>query len=50
MDEFLYLWAFWGVLRSPVHLKLVMDVFGDLKTAWKQMNRHFLRTVLFFEP
>ena len=36
-DEYVYLWSQWGVLNTKLH-HLVKEVFGDLKTAWKQVN------------
>ena len=40
-DEYLYLWAQWGILNFE-HYKIVLKVFGNLESAWKRINRDFL--------
>lgn len=40
-DEYLYLWAQWGILNFEQY-KIVLKVFGDLESAWKKITRDFL--------
>jgi len=40
-DEYLYLWAQWGMLNFD-HYQNVKKHFGDLETAWKKIDLHFL--------
>jgi DNA processing protein len=49
MDEFLYLWALWGPLTRPRYEK-VIEHFGNLEAAWKQITPAFLRSVLKIPP
>ena len=41
MDEYLFLWAQWGILSADQYRKTVA-FFGDLKTAWEKVNQSFL--------
>jgi DNA processing protein len=40
-DEYLYLWAQWGILNFEQY-QFVLKEFGDLETAWKKISRTFL--------
>lgn len=40
MDEFLYLWAQWGVLDHKTY-SLVVAEYGDLKSAWRRITAAF---------
>lgn len=41
-DEYLYLWAQWGILTCDRHAAII-EYFGDLETAWHRIGRDFLR-------
>ena len=45
-DEFLYLWAQWGILNFDQY-QIVKKQFGDLETAWKKINTPFLQKLGF---
>ena len=45
-DEFLYLWAQWGILDFEKY-QIVKKQFGDLETAWKKINIPFLQKLGF---
>ncbi|MFH1012681.1 MAG: DNA-processing protein DprA [Candidatus Peregrinibacteria bacterium] len=41
IDEFIALWAQWGVLQDIKHYRAVKEAFGDLARAWKQITPGF---------
>jgi len=40
-DEYVYLWAQWGILNFDQY-QIVKKQFGNLETAWKKIDRTFL--------
>ena len=42
MDEYLYLWAQWGILNFEQY-KIVKKEFSDLENAWKKITPDFLQ-------
>jgi DNA processing protein len=40
MDEYLFLWAQWGALDFKRY-EALLKCYGDLKTAWKRVNKLF---------
>lgn len=43
-DEYLYLWAQWGILKYEQY-KFVLEKFGDLENAWKNITPDFLSNI-----
>ncbi|MBN2087217.1 DNA-processing protein DprA [Candidatus Peregrinibacteria bacterium] len=43
-DEYLYLWAQWGILNYKQY-KFVLKEFGDLENAWKKITPEFLSNI-----
>lgn len=43
-DEYLYLWAQWGILNFEQY-QFVLKQFGDLESAWKKITPDFLRQI-----
>ena len=43
-DEYLYLWAQWGILNYEQY-KFVLEKFGDLEQAWKKITPDFLSNI-----
>jgi len=41
-DEFLFLWAQWGILNLH-QMQVVLKHFGDFERAWKEVTPEFLR-------
>ncbi|MBN1258170.1 DNA-processing protein DprA [Candidatus Peregrinibacteria bacterium] len=41
MDEYIYLWAQWGILRTPQY-EAVINRYGNLKEAWHKITPEFL--------
>lgn len=41
MDEFVYLWAQWGMLDRHEHYQKAKEVYGDLKQAWQNVTPEF---------
>ena len=44
-DDFLDLWAQWGVLNFERY-QFVPNEYGDLQNAWKKSIPHFLRNLV----
>ncbi len=43
-DEYLYLWAQWGILNYEQY-QFVLNKFGDLEKAWKKITPDFLSKI-----
>ncbi len=43
-DEYLYLWAQWGILNYEQY-RFVLKKFGDLEKAWKKITPDFLSNI-----
>ena len=53
-DQYIYLWAQWGILNNSNGLtygydkyKIIKEHFGDLKNAWEKINISFLHKLGF---